>query len=168
MACPPAIRRLLVRPDNKEKVELFGPDEGLYGFRRWQHKRKAWRRASESNGFESYAGAVVEAAAQINWITRSLTEQNDWRLSYQLELLRGLTFHFDLHEAQRYGDYDHCSACSVQLAGHDWPAVQHEGYVTRYSIPNGSGGTHWKWICEQCFNDLYETMQWNLEPDTDS
>ena len=124
MALPPPIRRLLVRPDNTEKVELFGPDEGLYGFRLWQHKRKAWRHAGESNGFESYAGAVVEAARQIDWIERALSQQSDWRHSYQLELLRGLTFQFDLYEEQRYGDHDHCSACSVKLAEHDWQFVE--------------------------------------------
>src|ERR1700676_658755 len=158
MALPPPIRRLLVRSDNTEKVELFGPDEGLYGFRLWQHKRKAWRHAGESNGFESYARAVIEASRQIDWIGRTLSEQSDWRLSYQLELLRGLTFQFDLYEEQRYADHDHCSACSVKLAEHDWPGAQHEGYVTRYSIPNGSGKTQFKWICEEGFYELHQIM----------
>jgi hypothetical protein len=69
---PPIIRRLLIRPDNKEKVELFGPDKSLYGFRWWQYKRKDWRRAAESIAFESYALAVFEAARQIDWIEHAL------------------------------------------------------------------------------------------------
>jgi len=45
----------------------------------------------------------------------------------------------------------------------EWPGVQHEGYVTRYKIPNGSGLWQWNWVCQECFAKLSETMQWRSE-----
>src|SRR5258708_6096562 len=144
-----AIRRLLASPDGREKVELFGPHKGTYGFRLWQRRRKAWRQAGEICQFENYARAVVEAGRQIAWIGRALgPEHGDSRLSYHLELLRGYTFQFAVYVEVKYGDdHHHCSACMAKLAEQDWPGAQHEGYVTRYSIPDGSGRAQWNWIC---------------------
>jgi hypothetical protein len=81
-----------------------------------------------------------------------------------MERLRGLSFRLAAYKTEIHGDHDHCSACWQKLMEKEWPGLQHEGYVTRYSIPNGSGDWQWNWVCSKCFSDLRETMQWTVEP----
>src|SRR5258708_34969267 len=90
---------LLISPDGREKLELSGPRNGAYGFRLWRRKRKAWRSEVEIFQSDSYARAVVEAAKQVRWLGRALSPlpPGDWRLTYHLELMRGLTFQFSIY-----------------------------------------------------------------------
>ena len=150
------IQQLIVRPDGREKVEIFGPHEGAYGFRLWQRKRKAWRRALEICRFESYARAVIEAAKHADWLVRAHAH------SYHLELHRGLRFRFAEYQ-QEFGQHDHCLACWATIMWGDPAQVETEGYVTRYSIPVDTGQFQSHWVCKRCFSALREVMQWSLE-----
>jgi hypothetical protein len=157
------VLKLLISADEREKIELSGPHNGAYGFRLWRRKRKAWRREAEIFQFESYARAVVEAAKQVDWLGRALTSlpPADSRLSYHLELLRGQTFQFSVYAEECFGNDDHCSACWAKIAEGDW-ADLHKGFVTRCQIPDGSGYSQWNWLCEKCFSDLKDSMQWQI------
>ena len=157
------IHRALISPDHRERVELFGSRDRLYGFRISRRESETWQPVAESGGYPSYARAVVEAAKEVGWLGRALAPEADWRMTYHLELLRGLTFHFATFTKERFGDHDHCSACRAKFMERDLPDVQHQGYVTRYDIPNASGDRQWNWMCEQCFSDLRTEMQWQLE-----
>jgi hypothetical protein len=154
---------LLVSPDESEKIELSGPHNGAYGFRLWRRKGKAWRREAEIFQFDSYARTVVEAAKQVEWLGRALTPPPpaDWRLTYHLELLRGQTFQLSVYTEECFGDHDHCSACWAKIAEREW-ADLHQGFVTKYQIPDGSGHSQWDWLCEKCFSDLKDSMQWQI------
>ena len=156
------IHKVLVSPDGREKVELFGPHDGLYGFRTWRRDSEAWRLTVENRENDSYPRAVLEAGRQVEWLGRALAPDRDWRLASHLELLRGHTFDFATYTEQRFGDHDHCSACWVKFAERDWPDTHHQGYVTRDQIPNGSGDSQWNWVCEKCFSDLHAEMQWQV------
>jgi len=159
----PRLLNLLVSPDGQEKIELSGPYNGAYGFRFWRRKRKAWRREAEIFQFDSYARAVVEGAKKVDWLGRALTPlpPEDCRLSYHLELLRGQTFQFSVHTEERFGDHHHCSACWAKMADGEWADLR-QGFVTRYQIPDGSGHSQWNWLCEKCFSDLKDFMQWQI------
>ena len=148
------IRRTVVSPDGREKVELFGSHQGASGFRLWQRKRKRWRQAGEVLYLMSYARAVYEAGQQVDWLRRALPP---------LELLRGYSFRFSAFTEEVYCEHDHCCACWKKFADRDADDVQRQGFVTRYSIPDGSGSTQWNWICENCFLQLRESMQWSVE-----
>jgi hypothetical protein len=154
---------LLISPNEREKIELSGPHEGAYGFRLWRRKRKVWRRDAEIFQFDTYARAVVEAAKRVDWLGQALTPPlpADSRLTYHLELLRGHTFQFSVYTEACFGDHDHCSACRAKIAEGEW-ADFHQGYVTRYRIPDGSGHAQWNWLCEKCFSDLKDPMQWQI------
>ncbi len=58
-------------------------------------------------------------------------------------------------------DHDHCACCWAKFADWDGPDVQHEGYTTTEDYIHGAG---YEWVCEQCFADLKEAMQWRLAP----
>jgi hypothetical protein len=154
---------LVISANEREKIELSGPHNGLYGFRLWRRKRKAWRREAEIFQFDSYARAVVEAAKQVDWLGQALTPPPpaDHRLTYHLELLRGHTFQFSAYTEEDFGHDHHCSACWVKIAEGEW-ADLHQGFVTTYYIPDGSGNSQWNWLCEKCFSDLKDSMQWQV------
>ena len=118
---------------------------------------------TENCDYDSYARAVVEAAKLANWLGKVLAPERDSRLTDHLELLRGLTFHFATYTEKPFGDHHHCSACWAKFMERDLPDVQHQGYVTRYDIPNDSGDWQWTWVCEKCFSNLRTEMQWQSE-----
>jgi hypothetical protein len=158
------IRNVVVSPNGRERVELSGPQDGVYGFRIWRCKRKIWRKQQETYRFDSYACAVVEAAREIDWLGRALSPGTDWRITYHLELLRGYAFEFSAYSEQRFGsDHYHCSACWQKIAEYVAADVRHEGYFTRYSIPDNSGASPWNWVCDNCFQDLQAKMNWTVE-----
>ena len=98
------IHKVFVSSDGREKVELFGPKDGLYGLRLWQRKRKAWRRTAEACQYDCYVSLAYDAGERVKWLRRLR--------SYELEHLRGLTFECALYTEARFGgDHDHCSAC---------------------------------------------------------
>ncbi|HTS51619.1 MAG TPA: hypothetical protein VMH05_26905 [Bryobacteraceae bacterium] len=151
------IHKVFISPDGREKVELFGPKEGLYGFRLWQRKRKAWRRMAEACQHDCYVSLSSDAGERVSWLRRLR--------SYELEHLRGLTFEYALYTGARFGgDHDRCVACPAKFMEGDWPNVLHIGYVTRCRIPHGSTDDWvWTWVCDKCFSDLRDEMQWQLE-----
>src|SRR5262245_27913415 len=55
-------------------------------------------------------------------------------------------------------DHDHCAACWAKFAEFDGADVQHEGYTTCKDYPRGAG---YEWICQTCFADLKDEMQWS-------
>ncbi|MCX6609653.1 MAG: hypothetical protein NTW74_02250 [Acidobacteria bacterium] len=65
-----------------------------------------------------------------------------------------------LAPANGNNDHDHCSCCWAKFAEWDAPDIQHDGYVTFYKHELGASK---HWICEKCFSDLGEEMQWHLE-----
>jgi hypothetical protein len=149
------IHKEFVSPDGREKIELFGPKYGLYGFRLWRRKRKAWRHVAEGCQHECYVSLAYEAGERVKWLRHVR--------SYELEHLRGLTFERVVYAEARFGDHDHCSACWAKFMECGWPGVLHIGYVARCPVPYGSGAWKWVWACEKCFSDLRTEMQWQLE-----
>jgi hypothetical protein len=125
---------------------------------------RGWHLA-ETCEYSSYAEALVEAGKQVHWLGRVLAPEADWRLTYHLELLRGHRFKHERFVENRFGDHDHCSACRAKFMEIDWPGVQRHGYVTRFHIPDGSGDWQWNWICDRCFSDLSQELQWQLDCD---
>ena len=154
------IKRTLFSPNGREKMELSGPRSGKYEFRVWHLIGKSWRREFEQGDFESCSRAVVVAARKVDWLGQVLTPPDEPLLSYHLELLRGLTFRFAGYP--NVEDHDHCRACWAKISDFDSPEVQHEGYLTKYVIPNGAGETQDDWICTDCFPKLRNQMQWQL------
>ncbi len=150
------IHKVFVSPDGREKVELFGPQDGLYGLRLWQIKRKAWRRIAEACQHDCYVSLAYDAGERVKWLRRLR--------SYELEHLRALTFERALYTEARFGgDHDHCSACWAKFMEREWPDVLHIGYVARCPLPYGSGAWKWVRVCEKCFSDLRDEKQWQLE-----
>ena len=150
------IHKIFVSPDGREEVELFGPKNGLYGFRLWECKRKAWRRITEACQFSCYVSVCYDPGEQIGWL-RCLP-------AYDLEHLRGLSFAHADYTVIRFGsDHDHCVACPAKFMESGWPNELHVGFVARCPIPHGSGAWAWVWVCEQCFPELRTEMQWQLE-----
>jgi len=161
MTSQAAIQRLLLSPDGREKLELFGPHDGVYGFRLWQRKRKAWRRVYDVARFDSYARAVFEAAKHANWLARTLSPDSG-EITYQLEFHRGLTFQAAAYPTE-FGQHDHCLACGATMMWGDPANVETEGYVTRYFSPTGSGQFQSHWVCKRCFSTLRSVMQWTVK-----
>jgi hypothetical protein len=62
-------------------------------------------------------------------------------------------------------DHDHCACCWAKFAKWDGPEVQHQGYTTTSQHVHGAG---YHWVCEQCFADLKDDMQWHLVPSGES
>ena len=55
-------------------------------------------------------------------------------------------------------DHDHCAACWAKFAEFDGPDIQHEGYATCDDYPKGA---RYEWVCQCCFDDLRDEMQWS-------
>jgi hypothetical protein len=134
---------VFISPCGREKLELLGPRDGLYGFRLWQRKRNTWRKALELIQFDAYPLAVYHAAQQVNWVGFALAPGGDPRITYHLELHRGCVFRLADNTEVSFGNHDHCVACWATLSELDEPGVQHRGYVTHYYIPFGDG--YWQW-----------------------
>jgi hypothetical protein len=81
----------------------------------------------------------------------------DWRLSYGKDHLRGAALHWEEYTApSEVWDHDHCAICSQKFMEEELPGIERAGYVTYKHQP-------W-WICRQCFEDLHEEMEWQVEP----
>jgi hypothetical protein len=55
-------------------------------------------------------------------------------------------------------DHDHCAGCWAKFAEFEGPDILHEGYATRDDDPKGAG---YEWVCQACFNDLKDDMEWS-------
>jgi hypothetical protein len=157
--------RTIEHPNGRHRIEFYRRGDGTFGYRQSEMVRKRWRRSDQTEA--EFAAAVVYAAEATGWLANALQSSTDWRQNYHLELSRGLTFRFAVYEEHVFGDHAHCLACSAKFAQWDWPDVQHEGCVTRYHVPDGSGRWQWNWVCAQCFQDLRAQLDWQLEPRID-
>jgi len=86
-----------------------------------------------------------------------MTDHNEkqWRID-NADRLRGLRLH--LRRYTRWSeswDHDHCAGCWAKFAEFEGPEIQHEGYAT------GDDYSTLEWVCERCFNDLEDDMQWS-------
>jgi hypothetical protein len=82
----------------------------------------------------------------------------DWRLRSGMDFLRGAILHWEPYLAlDGAWDHDHCALCWQKFMEEDLPGVEQAGYVTCTTAQA------W-WICPQCFEDLREEMNWQVEP----
>jgi len=58
-------------------------------------------------------------------------------------------------------DHDHCACCWAKFAEWDGAEIQHAGYTTTSWHERGPGDY---WVCEKCFADLKDEMEWRLVP----
>ncbi len=80
---------------------------------------------------------------------------NDWRLTNQINYLKGLSLTFKSYTKYREcWDHDHCEFCMSKFMEPPHEAL-HEGYTT----PD-----RYRWICTDCFNDFKEMFEWKLIP----
>jgi hypothetical protein len=85
-----------------------------------------------------------------------MVEENDWRLTNQVNYLMGVSLVHRHYEPATGNDHDHCSFCWAKFMAADHPDILHAGYATT----NGSD-----WICDQCFHDFRARFQWQLIPE---
>ena len=161
--------KVITDDTERRRVNFFQRSNGTFGFEELQFsvKQNFWFSSKNESDqtFVSYAESLVAAFRNIDWISFALEQEGDWRYTYHLELLRGQSFRFCAYQEEQFGnDHHHCSACWQKIAERDWPEVVHQGYVTRYAIPDGSGKWQWNWVCENCYSDLRELLNWQLEP----
>lgn len=122
-------------PNGRHRVEFFREKGPAWRFECYDLVKKRWRKILDrSVPFDLYAKALVAAQDAMPWIPEALLEQSGWHL----ELLRGLPFRLARYETATYGDHDHCEVCWKTLMAEEAeaPGTEHEGYVTRYEIPN--------------------------------
>jgi len=154
--------------NGRHRVDFFQDKDGAWRYQPVALVKKRWRTISDLAGpFDSYALALVHANQALPWIILALDENPEWRHKWHLELLRGLAFRFARFDESQHSDHAHCSACWKTLvpdhsAG---PDMDHEGYLTRYFIPDGSGKWQWNWLCTACFQDLRAALLWQESSD---
>ena len=78
----------------------------------------------------------------------------DWRLTNQLNYLRGVTLEWRTYTrpSERW-DHDHCSFCWAEFMDSEGPDILREGYTT----PDA-----YHWVCQQCFNDFKVLFEWRV------
>jgi len=78
--------------------------------------------------------------------------KNDWRLTNQLNYLKGKRLIYsNFKQKSPKWDHDHCEFCMKKL---DRPEQK------AYSTPD-----YYRWICEECFEDFKEMFEWNVVED---
>jgi hypothetical protein len=81
-------------------------------------------------------------------------EPNDWRLTNQLEYLKGAQLSRRTYRAPRPNwDHDHCEFCWAEFSERDEPPVLHEGFTTR---------DEYRWVCPTCFDDFKNLFEWQI------
>jgi len=160
--------RTLEDPTAELRVELRQHANNYFSYRLFAREGSRWKPSKACFKFEfsSYAGAFVRAARELPWLANAVgAASNDSRHAYHLELSRGLAFRFATFSAMDFAnDHDHCIACMAKFADFESDGILHEGFVTKYVIPDGSGHWQWNWVCAACFRDFQESLAWRLEP----
>lgn len=88
----------------------------------------------------------------------SADPNKQWRID-NASNLRGVRLQFRRYTRwSESWDHDHCAACWAKFAEFEGPDIQHEGYAT-CDDPRGAG---YDWICQSCFDDLKDDMQWTM------
>jgi hypothetical protein len=81
------------------------------------------------------------------------------KLDY-VERLRGLTLWWSAWvRPSAQWDHDHCAVCWTRIADERIPDSIHEGYTTG---PDYSKGARYEWVCDRCFKDLKDEMNWTV------
>ena len=81
----------------------------------------------------------------------------DWRID-NVNRLRGQSFrHKKYYQRSETWDHDHCTACWAKF-------MLREGYLTEgYAVTEAyKFGADYEWVCESCFADLSEIMEWKV------
>jgi hypothetical protein len=88
------------------------------------------------------------------------TLDKQWRID-NAKRLKGLKLQFlPYTKRSESWDHDHCAACWGKFAEFEGPDILHEGYATCDDYPKGA---RYEWICQTCFDDLKDDMQWTSE-----
>jgi hypothetical protein len=85
-----------------------------------------------------------------------VASETDWRFALA-KRLKGERLQFKQYHSRPGWDHDHCVACWQKLAEWDGPDIVHEGYTT---LPDYKFGEGYHWVCQQCFSELGELMEW--------
>lgn len=157
----------VIHPVGLQRIDFVRQRDGrvLVEEWRWSHENESWypAPAEEPLIYDTYAEAFALAAVRLEWLAGVFTEQPaDSRHGYHLELLRGLIFHLAAVEPGLTSDHYHCDAGWAKLLVSGDPDTTVYGYVTRYVIPLSGGKSQWHWVCDQCFTDLRNTLQWTV------
>lgn len=81
-----------------------------------------------------------------------------WRID-NAKHLKGLRWQFRRYTRwSESWDHDHCAACWAKFAEFEGPDIQHEGYA---SCDDHPGGVCYDWVCQACFDDLKDDMEWS-------
>ena len=89
-----------------------------------------------------------------------MPEKEDWRIDccYRLE---GHSFRRKpYYERSERWDHDHCTACSGKFSLRI-PGALTEGYAVTEEYEHGAD---YEWVCTKCFEELRETLSWNVVP----
>ena len=93
-----------------------------------------------------------------------MDSDKQWRID-QAGFLKGATLQWRNWKApSAQWDHDHCACCWAKFAEWDAPEIQHQGYTTTDLHSHGAG---YHWVCEECFTDLKDEMQWQLVPSSE-
>jgi hypothetical protein len=88
--------------------------------------------------------------------------QQQWH-QYRLDFarhLKGLRLQFCRYtQPSDTWDHDHCAGCNAKFAEFEAPDILHHGYTTCDDYVHGP---EYDWICETCFQDLRQDMQWTV------
>ena len=77
-------------------------------------------------------------------------EENDWRLTNQINYLYNKTLIKSKYQPYREGwEHDHCEFCSERI-----DVNSPEAYCTE---------DKYHWICADCYNDFKDMFKWNLK-----
>ncbi|HYW59011.1 MAG TPA: hypothetical protein VE909_00695 [Xanthobacteraceae bacterium] len=92
----------------------------------------------------------------------SADNQKQWRIE-NVKHLRGVGFQYRRYTRwSESWDHDHCAGCWAKFAEFEGPEIQHEGYATDSDYKLGAA---YEWVCQECFDDLRNDLQWSVSPE---
>jgi hypothetical protein len=92
-------------------------------------------------------------------VQKTAESDKQWRID-NASFLKGVRFQFRRYiRWSESWDHDHCAACWAKFAVFEGPDIHHEGYATCEGYPRGAC---YEWICQPCFVDLRDDMQWTV------
>ena len=81
----------------------------------------------------------------------------EWRID-NVQRLRGQSFRWkDYYRRSESWDHDHCAACWAKFMLAEGCLTQ--GYAVTQECDHGED---YEWVCDKCFRDLSEIMDWNI------
>jgi hypothetical protein len=82
------------------------------------------------------------------------TSPTDWRLTGDLDWLKGKAWRLAAYRPQPDSDHEHCIFCWAKLMEGGVYDTLSEGYTTE----DGE-----QWACGTCFNDFRERFHWTVK-----